>query len=103
MNTAFEMLKAAEKAGFTFKVACEGETFETCTDANKAWVACCAVDCAEVLMTRDKVTESSIFIPEENGPREEWAMIIPELDNNETLADFYAVGWINTWWEANVR
>jgi hypothetical protein len=89
MNIACNMFTAALTDGYLIQVACEGEEIGTYMTMGEAWGACCAVDCAEVVLIKN------------NTPRE-WARIIPELDGDENIADFYAEGWVADWFEENV-
>jgi hypothetical protein len=87
MSVAFEMLKAAEKAGFNnFDLWCEGEELATVDTASEAWEHVNSVDVCEIHMHSPKFGN-------------EWVLIIPELDDDEDIADHYAEGWVTNWFQ----
>jgi hypothetical protein len=89
MNTAFEMLKAAEKAGVANFSICHDygyEEFENVSTAKEAWEAVNSVEIASVY-----------FINPDNDLEEEWALIIPENGDEEGLSDFYTHSWVTDW------
>lgn len=91
MNTAFQMLKAAAEAGYSFVVYYDDPNdpdYQGDSHA-KAWEAC-----------KDCVDPMNVSL-RKAGARSEWALIIAhDVDDDETLADFSTNGWIDGWWEA---
>ena len=90
-NTANQLLKAAEAAGYSFKVMGfegyeEGIIDYQGTSAAKAFEATKLEGAANVWLSKE-------------GSKTEWASIIHFNDPDESLSDCTAEGWINDWAE----
>jgi hypothetical protein len=83
---ALEIMKRAAAAGYRIKVGSEGETDYAGEDAQIAWTHVCDLSEAEVVLSKP-------------GAKREWMLVIPDLEPDETAADFSLGGFIEAEWE----
>lgn len=87
MKNVRNMLKAAVAAGYTFQVGSEDEVDYQGTRVNRAMVIL------------EDLEEAHVTVINERGHRCGSAFIIPDLGEDEMIAD--AGGWCNDWMDEN--
>jgi len=89
-NYVNKLLTDAKAEGFSFECLCEGAIDYRGNDVDAAYKALTACDEMELRLTGGGHHKGN------------WALIIPELEPDEQIADTAGV-WMENWWEENVN